>query len=361
MRRLLLLSALLLALAAPAFGAELSDALDLDSVEAAAPPEAAEVLGDANMESADLDGGLTKLWEAVRARLPEALRETVKPLAAIVAVTLTCSVAESFTAAQGPAAEAVQMAGCLAVAVIGAADVRSVMALGIETLERLGEFTRVLLPTLTAAAAAGGAPGSAAAVWAASALFSDWLMTAANGLVAPLLGGFTAAACAASVLGERRLEGPVQFLQWGTRTLLKALVLAFTAYLSVSRALGAASDAAAVKTARALLSAGVPVIGRSLSDASEALVAGAGLLRASVGVYGMLAVLAMLLAPLLRLALRVLLFRAAAAVCSGIAGERVGRLLDRLGVAYSLLLGLVSTAAAIELLAIVSLIRTVTP
>ena len=360
MRRLLLAAALLLALAGTAFGAELSDALDLEAVEAAAPAEAAELLGDAGVENADLDGGLAKLWDAAQARLPGALREVLKPLAAILAVTLTCSVAESFVA-QGTAAEAVQVAGCLAVAVIGAEDVHSVMALGTETLERLGEFSRVLLPTLTAAAAASGAPSSAAAVWAAAALFSDALLTAANGLVAPLLGGFTAAACAAAVLGERRLEGPVQLLQWGTRTLLRGLVLAFTAYLSVSRALGAASDAAAVKTARAALSAGVPVIGRSLADASEALVAGAGLLRTSIGVYGMLAVLSALLLPVLRLALRWLLFRAAAAVCAPLAGERVGRLLDRFGSAYALLLGLVCTAAAIALLAIVSLIRTVTP
>ena len=43
------------------------------------------------------------------------------------------------------------------------------------------------------------------------------------------------------------------------------------------------------------------------------------------------------------------------------AGERIAGLIGRLGTAYSLLLGLVSAAAAIEFLAIISLIRTVTP
>lgn len=358
MRRALLLAAALLLFIAPARAAELRDAVDPEAVAAAAPAEAAEILGD-GVESADLDAGLEKLRDAALRAFPDTLRELARPLAAILAVTLTCSLAESF-AAGGDAAGAVQMAGCLAVAAIGAADVKSVLALGSATLERLSEFSRVLLPTLTTAAAVGGAPGAAAASWTAAALFSDLLLTAANGLILPLLCGFTAASCAAAVLGERRLDGPVQLLQWGTRTLLKALTLAFTAYLSVSRVLGAASDAAAVKTARAVLSSGVPVIGRSLSDASEALVAGAGLLRASVGVYGMLAVLAALLLPVLRLALRVLAFRAAAAVCAPIAGERIGRLLDRFGAACALLLGLVSAAAAIELLAIVSLIRTVT-
>lgn len=360
LRALPMLLLLLAVLAVPARADELRDALDLPDVAGAAPPEAREILGDADPEDADLDRGLTKLWDALRARFPDTMREALRPLASMLAVTLLCSLAESFSA--GPQnAELVTFGGCLAVAAIGAQDVRSVLTLGSETLQRLGEFSRVLLPTLTTVSAAAGAPGAAGAVWAASALFSELLLTAAETVVLPLICGFTAAACAASVLGERRLDGAVQLLQWAARTLLKGLALAFTAYLAVSKALGAASDAATVKTARALLSAAVPVVGRLLSDASEALVAGAGLLRASVGVYGMLAVLAALLTPLARLALRYLAFRAAAAVCAGIAGERISKLIGQLGTAYALLLGLICTAAAAELLSIIALIRTVTP
>jgi stage III sporulation protein AE len=352
-----LIVALLLALAVPARAVELSDALDLDAVAEAAPPEAAEILGETDVTDSDFAAGLEKLWSAALAAFPSVLREVLRPLAAIVAVTLLCALAEGFAPAAG---ETAAFAGSLAVAAVGAQDVRSVLTLGSETLGRLSEFSHVLLPTLTTAAAVGGAPGTAGAVWAASALFSDALLTAADRLILPLICGFTAAGCAAAVLGEKRIDGAVQLLQWLARTLLKAMVLAFTGYLAVTKALGAASDAAAVKTAKAALSA-VPVVGRTLSDASEALVAGAGLLRAAVGVYGMLAVAAALLLPLLRLALRCLVIRAAAAVCSGVAGERIAGLIGRLGAAYALLLGLVSAAAAIEFLAIISLIRTVTP
>ena len=356
MKRMLLILALALALAVPAKAAEVSNLIDPEAVAAAAPAEARELLGT-DAAGTDFNSGLEKLWDAARGAFPEALRESLSPLAAIVAVTLLCAAAESFA---GGAGETAAFTGCLAVAVIGAQDVRSVLALGQETLERLTEFSHVLLPTLTTAAAACGTPGTAGAVWAASALFSDALLTAADRLILPLICGFTAAGCAAAVLGEKRIDGAVKLLQFAARMLLKGLVLAFTAYLAVTRALGAAADAAAVKTAKAALSA-VPVVGRTLADASEAIVAGAGVLRTAVGVYGLLAVLAALLLPVLRLALRCLTFRAAAAVCSGVAGERIALLIGRLGTAYALLLGLVSAAAAIEFLALISLIRTVTP
>ena len=362
MKRAAFIILLLLALCAPARATELSDALDLDALEKAAPPETSEALGDEKPEDAQLDRGLERLWARLQALLPETLREVLAPLAAVVAVTLLCAMAEAFAGAGGrDASETVQFGGCLAIAVIGAQDLRSVLTLGGETLARLKEFSDVLLPTLTTAAAVAGAPGAAGAVWAASALFSDLLLRASDGLVLPLIYGFTAAACAASILGDQRLDGAVQLLDWAARTLLKALTLSFTAYLGVTRVLGASSDAATVKTAKTLLSLSLPVVGKLLSDASDALVAGAGLLRGAVGVWGMLSVLAMLLLPLLRLALRCLLFRAAAAVCSGIAGERVGRLIARLSRAYALLLGLVGVSAAVTLLAVISLIRTVTP
>ena len=360
MKRALLLLPLALLLALPARAAALEDALGLPEVAAAAPREALDAVGSPGVTEAELNTGLEKLFAWLRAHFPEALREALRPLAGIVAVTLLCAAGTGF-AASGAGGEAVELAGCLAVALIGAQDVRSVLRLGSETLHTLRDFSRVLLPTLTTAAAAGGAGGAAGAVWAATALFSDLLLSAAEQLILPLLCGFVGASAAAAVLGEQRIEGAVGLLQWLARTLLRGLAMAYTAYLGVTRVLGAQTDAAAAKTVKSVLSATLPVVGRLLSDASEALVAGAALLRGALGVYGLLVTLAAVCLPVLRLALRWLLFRGAAAVCAGIAGARQGRLIGRLGAAYGLLLGLVGTAAAIEFLAICSLIRTVAP
>lgn len=358
MRRAALLLVLLAALAVPARAAgELEDALDLPGLAGAAPPEAAEAIGAPEVTGAEFEGGLAKLFDFARRHARGVLRETLRPLASIVAVTLLCAAAEGFA---GDGAETVRFAGCLAIAAVGVRDVQSVLRLGGDTLHTLRDFSRVLLPTLTTAAAASGGAGAAGATWAAAALFSDVLLSAAENLILPLLCGVAAAASAAAVLGEKRLDGAVGLMQWLSRTLLRALTVGFTAYLGITRTLSALSDAAAAKTVKAVVSNALPVVGKLLSDASEALVAGAGLLRGAIGVYGMLIVLAAVTLPVLRLALRWLLFRAAAAVCAGIAGERQGQLIARLGSVYASLLGLVGVAAAAEFLSIISLIKTVT-
>lgn len=81
------------------------------------------------------------------------------------------------------------------------------------------------------------------------------------------------------------------------RLSVKGLCAVFTAYLSLSRVLTGSADAMAVKAAQAAFSGMVPVVGSILSDASESLLASAGLIRSAAGAFGMLAVLAMALAP----------------------------------------------------------------
>ncbi len=347
-------------LCVPGFAVDLAAELfDSETLGRAVPPAAAEALEELRPEDAELNGGLARLWDYACGRFDGALRETLRPAAAIAAVTVLCGAAECFVSTGKTGFNAVSLGGCLAVAVIGVEDVHSVLALGTDTLTALADFSRVLLPTLTTAAAATGAVGSAGASCAAAALFSDLLLTAAQNLILPMICAYVAAAVSAAVLDDRRLDGAIRFLQWAAKALMRLLVLGFTAYMSITGVVAGAADAAAVKAAKAAISTALPVVGKLLSDASETLVAGAGLIRSAVGVFGLLVCLAAVILPVLRLGLRYLLFRAAASVCSGIAGDRLTGLIGALGSAYGLLLGLVGSAAAIEFLAIISLIRTV--
>lgn len=359
-RRVVLFLLAVLCLETTALAAELEDALDADQVTAAAPSSAREILGDTDAASADLDSGLERLKERAKVLLPDVLREAVRPLAAIVVICLLCGIGDSLSAVGKNGLDAVSMGGSLAVAVIGVSDVRSALTLGTDTLAELTDFSRVLLPTLTTAAAATGAPGSAAAAYAAAALFSDLLLSAAQTLILPAICAYTAVVVCSAVLGEKRLSGAAGLLERGTKLLMKALVISFTAYLSLSGILTGPADAAAVKAAKTVISATLPVVGKLMADASEALIAGAGAVRGAIGVYGLLICLAVILLPVLRLGLRCLMFRAAAALCTGFAGERQAQLISGLGNAYGMMLGLIATGAAVEFLAVIALIRTVT-
>ena len=361
MRTLLMMLALSALLTVQAHAAELENALGVPELEAAVPAEAKEALGGADPLDPAPEGTLERLLEYVRLRFSATLSEVLHPLTGVIAICLLAGVGESFATGGEKGQHAVALGSCLGIAVLGGEDVRSVLSMGRETLTGLLDFSRALLSTLAAAVAAGGGVGRAGAAYAASALFSDLLLSAANGILFPVICAFVALASAEAVMGDGRLTGAVGFLRWFARSMMRALAAAFTAYLALTGILASATDAAAVKAAKSVISTALPVVGKLMADASEALVAGIGMVRSAVGVYGLLTCLAVVLIPVMRLGLRCLLFRAAAALCSGIARPRQTRLIASLADAYGMLLGLVGTAAVIAFFSIIYLIRTVTP
>lgn len=353
-----MLLALLLALAQPCLAIE---GLDPEDAARDMPEEAAEALEGVAVEDADLDGGLERIGAFLREKIGGALKDALVPLGAVLAVTVLCAVAQQLNfSAKDSEIDFVVFGGCLAIAAATVTDLRSAVALGGETVRALGEYSHALLPTLTTAAVMAGASVSAGAKYAAAALLSDVLLTAAEGLILPLICAYAATVSAGAALGTDQLSSVAKLLQWLTKTLMKALVIAFTSYLTLTGVLRGAADAAAVKATKSVLSAALPVVGRTISDAAESLVAGAGIARNAIGSFGMLAVLAAVALPVLRLGLRVLLYKAVAAVAGVVSGGRLAKLLEGIGNVCAMLLGLVGAAAAFEFLAILSLLQTVT-
>ena len=108
------------------------------------------------------------------------------------------------------------------------------------------------------------------------------------------------AACVAyaAVGGTRGLKRIAGTLKWVVTSVLTVVLLVFVGYLTVSGVIAGSTDAVTVKAAKFTMSSLVPVVGGILSDAAETVLAGAGILKNAVGVFGMLAVLCMCVAPL---------------------------------------------------------------
>ena len=350
------------ALCLPCAGAEAAPEEDPDGVTKAVealPETAAEALQGLEPGGVTLDGGLERLWTYLRGRLSGLLADALAPVAAVLAVSLLCALGQPLDTGQGRF-DYVTLAACLAVSAAAVADVKSAVSLGASAMEELGEYAKALLPALAAAALSAGALTSAGAKYAAALLCFDGLLAVGRLVLLPLICGYTALVMVRGALGGDRLNGAIRLLLWASKTLLKWMAVGFAAYLGLTGLVGAGADAAAVKGAKAVLSAALPVVGRTLADAADSLAAGAALVRGSVGLFGLLALGATALLPVARIGLRCLLFKAAAAVAGATGNKRLTALADGIGTAYGLTLSLVATSAAVAFGAVISLMRTVT-
>ena len=229
-----------------------------------------------------------------------------------------------------------------------------------------GRFSEKENPSSAAAvmavltAATGGITG-AAARQSATVLFSQLLISAMDRLLVPLVYAFVAVSCAHAAVGNPGLKKVADLLKNTITFLLTALLLAFVGYLTASGAIAGSVDAAAVKAAKLAISRAIPVVGGILADASESVLAGAGALRGAVGAAGMIVVLAICLTPFLQLALQYLVYKAAAALCATVAQPKLSGLIDAIGSAFGLVLGMTGAGALVLLVSLVSAVKAVIP
>ncbi|MGN8875046.1 stage III sporulation protein AE [Pseudoflavonifractor sp. HCP28S3_F10] len=332
-----------------------AEALDLDGLRRAAE---GELSGLEIGSGLDLDYGIEQIFDKGRDELPGVLRRAVRSAVVLLSVVLLCALAGEVSGSLGAPAEVdvTALAGALAVTAASVADIHALIGLGREALDRMSQFSKVLLPTMTAAAAAAGAPSGAAARQLATMLFSDVLLTLINSLLLPLVYLYVAACTAYAALGNEGLKRVGELLKWAVTSILTAVVLAFVGYLTVSGVIAGSADAVTLKAAKMTISGMVPVVGGILSDAAGTVLAGAGILRGAVGVFGMLGVLAICVAPFLQLGVHYLVYKLTAALSATVAGGRMAGLIDAIGGAFGLVLGMTGASALLLLVSMVSAI-----
>lgn len=330
----------------------------LDELTEALPEEAADLLSGVSPEELPDDSVwktlLRAAWEKVCSSASEIGRTGVILLCVCILVSLTETL--------DLGSRAPPYITFAAVAVIGTAtisDLRSFISLGTETLQMLSDYSRVLLPVLTSAAAVSGAVGSAAAKYAATAVCMDVLLSAAQGLLVPCICGYAALSLADAAVGNEILKTAKKFIKTICTTLLSAICFAFTGWLSLTGVIAGTADALTARMAKTAVSAALPVVGSILSDAASTLAAAAGTLKSTVGIFGMLAAAAICLAPVLMLGVRFFLYKLTAALCACVADKRFSELISNLGTAFALLLAINGAGAMMLFLSLYSLIRTV--
>lgn len=303
----------------------------------------------------DLNEGAERLLARVMQNLPDTVRRALRGGLALLAVVLLCGMAHSVHAAGGGEQLPVAiMAGALAVTGLSAGDMSLMLGLGRTAIEDMYGFGNVLVPVMAACTAATGSTAAAAVRQMATAMFSNLLIAVINKLLVPLVYAFVAVFTAYAAVGNPGLKRLAELLKWVITTVLTTLLVVFVTYLTVSGAVAGSADAVALKAAKTAISGVIPVVGGIISNAAETILVGAGVLRGTVGVFGLLAVLGLCLTPFLQLGVHYLSYKLSAAIAATLTDGRLAELIGGIGTAFGLIFGMTGSCALLLLISIIS-------
>ncbi len=353
----------LLFLSLPAGAVDTEEAVALQREELKLDELEREVRRELDGADLDMDNSwqenASELAEYGRERAGEEISAVLASCVELLLVAILCGLCKSALGEDGPAALAVDAAGALVVGGLFLGEIEGLVSTGLASMESMSALSDLLLPAVAALTAATGAISGASVRQMGAVLFSNLLLRLIHGVLIPMVYAYSALCIVQGISKSPGLSRIAALVKWAVVWVLTGTLLLYVGYLTLSGVVASGADAAAVKAAKFAISGAVPVVGGILADASETVLAAAGILRSSVGVFGMIAVLGVCVTPFLRVGVCYLAYKVLAALGMMFGDDRVPALIERLCGALGMILAMVGACGLILLIALVSSVTAV--
>lgn len=342
MRVILILFAIIL-LAVPAHAAEFDAPAVPDSGVAFMPKEP-ETFSE----------GVWEILVEAAAHVKPAISEAAGLCCSLIISVILCSIVKSVP---GCPSKVVELVNTVFIAVLLLNPSNTMIHLGTTTIAELNNYGKLLFPVLTAALAANGGVTKSSALYTSAVALNSILCAVISSIIVPLIYVFLTLSIASEAIGEKRFDKMKGYIKglitWG----LKKVLYIFTAFLGITGVVSGTADTAALKATKLTISGVVPVVGGILSNASETVLVGAGVIKNSVGVYGLLAILSVWIGPFIRIGVQYVLLALTNAVCDVFTKDRSCKLIDDFASAMGMLVGMTGTVCIFLLISIVCFMK----
>lgn len=324
----------------------------LTQIAAPTVPQSGNALMPEQTES--FGAGLVELLRNALGAIRPDLQEAAAASLSIIALLLLISLVRFLPGAQTKISHFV---GAVGIGALLLQSANSLITLGIQTVQDLSSYGKLLLPVMTSALAAQGGITKSTALYAGTVIFDSLLSTLIVRLLVPMVYIFLVLSTANAALGEDILKKMAGFIKWLSAWVLKIILYVFTGYMGITGVISGTADASVLKAAKLTISGVVPVVGGILADASEAVLVSAGLVRNAAGIYGIFAILAMFLGPFLRIGSHYLILKVTGAVCTVFGAKPCTDLIGDFAAAMGLILAMTGSICLLQLISTVCFFR----
>ena len=329
-------------------------AIPVSSMDFTAPevPDAAKEYVEENTESF-LDGLLFLFQKAI-----EAISPSVPQAAEICLAVIGVSIITAMIGLVPSSSKFIQnIVKALTISCILIGPTNTFIELGVSTVNELSQYGKLLLPVMTAALAAQGATTSASAIYGATVIFDNLLCAWITKLMVPMLYCYLCLSIVQCISACEPLLQIRSFIKWAMTWVLKISLYVFTGFLSISGVVSGTIDSSAIKAAKIVITGAVPVVGSIVSDASEAILVSAGVMKNAAGLYGVLALIALFLVPFLTIAVQHIFLKVTAGICGILDAKNCLGLIEDFSSVMGYLLAMTGSICLLHLISTVCFLK----
>lgn len=209
------------------------------------------------------------------------------------------------------------------------------------TIQNLVGFSNSLIPILMTLMLTTGAITSAGMIQPILLLLINFIGNAISNFILPVVLISTSLNIISQISDEIKISKIPKFLNSATIWVLGIIMTLFVTVLSLEGSLTQTVDGVTAKTTKAAVSTVIPVVGKILGDATDAVIGCAGILKNAVGFVGVIVILGICLSPIIKLTILTITYYLASALCQPIADEKIVNLLESVADTFKTLLAII--------------------
>ena len=158
-------------------------------------------------------------------------------------------------------------------------------------------------------------------------------------IVIPVLLASTTLGIVSKVSSHIHLDRLSKFLKSSVVWVLGVVLTLFVSMVSIEGSLSSSVDGFTTKTTKAVVSF-IPLVGKILGDAVDTVIGCASILKNAVGIVGVIVIIGICIAPIIKLLLLMGTYYIGSAICEPIADEKIVKLLTQMGDTFKVLLAI---------------------
>ena len=210
-----------------------------------------------------------------------------------------------------------------------------------DSINDLVGFSNSLIPLLMTLMLTTGAIVSAGVIKPVLLLLINFIGNFISDFILPLVIIGTTLSIVSKISNKVRIDKLAKFMKSAGVWILGVIMTLFVTILSLEGSITETVDGVTAKTTKAAVSTVIPVVGKILGDATDAVIGCAGILKNAVGFVGIIVIGGICISPIIKLSLLSFTYYIASCICQPIADEKVIGLLDSIGDTFKILLGII--------------------
>ena len=264
-----------------------------------------------------------------------------------VLVIAICQISDSICTDKGKMV--VSTTAALAIAVNSIGGLHAMIGLGRETIGKLMDYSDVLLPSMVAAATASGSVTRAGAIYTLAVVLSNLIVRFINYVLLPAVYASVILALVDALTQQERLKRLREFVGFFIEKTLKGSIYLFVAFITLTGIVSGNTDTALVRAVKATISGAVPVVGTIISSAAGGIFSTAGVLKNTIGVFGILALFAIFITPFLKIGISGIAYKIMSAI-SGVFESKQSSFLEAISSSLGHVIAMVGASVFICML-----------